>query len=149
MQHSIKENGFLVFDYGIQYYTDMGTAARIKYTNNHFLTLCERITSADSPSVRTCYGYGSHIDIEKRNAAPVHHVTRTDKPMWIEVIHKDNVDNDVKMTFDITLIKDKNLLQREFSVDTILQTGKKTEFIIRYLKQILRHLHNRLFPRKW
>ena len=146
---TLQQGGFLAFDYGIQYYTELGIATRIKYANNHFMTLSEKLSSAESPSVRTCYGYGSHIDIEKRKAAPVHHIRHADKPMWVEVIHKDNVDNDVKMTLDTSFITDKSLLQRDFSINAILQTGKKTEFFVRYAKQMLRRFHDRLFPRKW
>lgn len=145
----LQEDGVLAFDYGIQYYTELGIATGIKYANNHFITMFEKIPSAESPSVRTCYGYGSHIDIEKRKAVPVHHVTEVSKPMWVEVIHKDNVDNDVKMTLDFSFIDDRDLLERDFSLGVPLKTGRKTSFFVRYLKQMLRRFHNRLFPRKW
>lgn len=144
-----QEEGFLVYDYGIQFFAEMGTATRVKYPNNHFITLYERIASGQNPSVRTCYGYGSHIDIEKRKAAPVRHVTDADKPMWIEVIHKGNVDNDVMMTLNTRFVKDKQLLRTAFSLDVELQTGKKMKFFKRSLKQAWRRFHDRLFPRKW
>ena len=145
----LQEDGFLAFDYGIQYYTELGIATRIKYPNNHFITLSEIISSAENPSVRTCYGYGSHFDVEKRKVARVHHIPYIDKPMWVEVIHKDNVDNDVKMTLDTSFINDKCLLQRDFSLNIILETGRKTAFFVRYLKQALRRFYNRFVPRKW
>jgi hypothetical protein len=145
----LQEDGFLAFDYGVQYYTELGIATRIKYPNNHFITLFEEVSSAESPSVRTCYGYGSHFDIEKRKAARVHHITRVDKPMWVEVIHEGNVDNDVKMTLDTSFINDKRLLQRDFSLNVILQTGRKMAFFVRCLKQALRRFYNRFVPRKW
>lgn len=144
----LQEDGFLAFDYGIQYYTELGIATRIKYPNNHFITLFETVSSTENPSVRTCYGYGSHFDIEKRKVARVHHITHIDKPMWVEVIHKGNVDNDVKMTLHTSIINDKRLLQRDFSLNIILQTGRKTAFFVRYLKQALRRFHNRFVPRK-
>lgn len=111
--------------------------------------MSEIISSAENPSVRTCYGYGSHFDIEKRKVASVHHITYIEKPMWVEVIHKDNVDNDVKMTLDTSFINDKCLLQRDFSLNIILETGRKTAFFVRYLKQALRRFYNRFVPRKW
>ena len=111
--------------------------------------MSEIISSAENPSVHTCYGYGSHFDVEKRKAACVHHITHIDKLMWVEVIHKDNVDNDVKMTLDTSFINDKLLLQRDFSLNVNLQTGKKMKFLIRYLKQGVRHFYNRFVPRKW
>ena len=145
----LQGDGVLAFDYGIQYYTELGIATRVKYANNHFITLFERISSAENPSVRTCYGYGSHFEIEKRKAAPVHHVALADKPMWVEVIHKDNVDNDVKMTLDTSFIDDRHLLQRDFSLGITLQTGRKAAFFARYLKQMWRRFRDKLFPRKW
>ena len=143
-----SEGGFLTYDYGMQYYTELGIATRIKYANNHFLTLCEKVSFA-SPSVRTCYGYGSHYDLEKRHAAPVCHITHAEKPMWIEVIHPGNVDNDVKMTLDTCFIKDEKLLRTDFSVDVDIQTGRHLKFFMRYFKQILRRSFNKFFPRKW
>ena len=141
------EDGFLVFDYGIQYFTELGIATRVKYPNNHFMTLFEKVSSAKSPS--TCYGYGSHIDVEKRKAAPVHHIADAERSMWVEVIHKDNVDNDVMMRLDNCFIKDKQLLRTDFSLDIDLQNGKKMKYFKRYLKHAFRRLHERLSPKKW
>lgn len=141
------EDGFLVFDYGIQYFTELGIATRVKYSNNHFMTLFEKVSSAKSPS--TCYGYGSHIDVEKRKAAPVHHIADAERPMWVEVIHKDNVDNDVMMRLDNCFIKDKQLLRTDFSLDIDLQNGKRMKYFKRYLKHAFRRLYERIIPRKW
>lgn len=101
---------FLYYDYGLQYFTEMGISTRVYYPNNHFTTLVERITpTASDRKVKTCYGYGSHFLIEKNRVAKVRHITDKGKPMWVEVIHKGNVDNDVKMTFDTTLwLKDSS-----------------------------------------
>lgn len=145
----LLKDGFLAYNYGIQYFTELGIATKIKYTNNHFITLFEKVSSAENPSVRTCYGYGSHFDVEKRNVAPVHHITHSDKPMWAEVIHNGNVDNDVKMTLDTCFINDKQLLRTEFSVDIILKDGNKLKFSTRYLRQMVRRLYNHIIPRKW
>ena len=144
-----QKDDLLVFDYGIQYFTELGIATRIKYTNNHFMTLFERVTSGQTPSVRTCYGYGSHIDLEKRKAASVYHLTDADRPMWIEVIHKNNVDNDVIMRLDSCIINDKQLLRTDFSLDIDLQNGKKMKYFKRYLEQAFRRLRERISPRKW
>ena len=145
----LSEEGFIMYDYGIQYYTELGIATRIKYANNHFLTLFETVSSAECPSVRTCYGYGSHFTVEKRGVVPVHHIAQADKPMWIEVIHQGNVDNDVKMTLHTSFVKDQTLLRTAFSLNIDLQTGKRLKFFTRYFKQILRRFRYRLFPRKW
>lgn len=142
---------FITFDYGLQYYTELGIATCIKYPNNHFMTLVESIHSPESISVRTCYGYGSHYYLEKKGGACVHHIAQADKPMWIEVIHESNIDNDVKMTFNTRLITDSLLLTRAFSLEVNLQNNacSRMKFYLRCIKQIMRRLHYKIIPRKW
>lgn len=95
---------FLYYDYGLQYFTEMGISTRVFYPNNHFTTLVERIAHGGvNKNVRTCYGYGSHFLVERKKLAKVRHVSSKNKPMWVEIVHGCNVDNDVKMTFDTML----------------------------------------------
>lgn len=150
-----NEKKFLSFDYGLQLFTDIGYfATRIFYPNNHFLTLAECLPScssssvASSPSVflsfiRTCYGYGSHFLLEKRGLAEVCHVRDKKYLMWIEVIHKENVDNDVKMTLDTHFVKDKHLLKRNFSLNVDIATRHRIAFCFRALKQVWRRTKNK------
>lgn len=95
---SHNEKRFLSFDYGLQTFTQLcHFSTRIHYPNNHFLTLAECLSAAESSLsvVRTCYGFGSHFLLERRGLARVAHINNREQPMWIEIIHEENVDNDV------------------------------------------------------
>lgn len=150
---------FLSFDYGLQLFTQLHhLATRIYYPNNHFLTLAEylpgRNTSSDDPSaplpqpaLRTCYGFGSHFLLEKRRLAEVHHISDSEHPMWIEVIHGENVDNDVKMTLDTHFVRDKDLLRREFLLPMETGRGYRMVFAFRALGQMWRRLKNKFTDR--
>lgn len=135
---------FIVFDYGLQLFTENGVATKIRYSNNHFMTAVE-----EAGDVRTCYGYGSHFLLEKRKIARVNHIVNRDKCMWVEVIHDCNVDNDVKMTTDTTLISDENILRRCFNVDRTVSGGHRMWFLLRYLSQMKRRIRDKFIPRKW
>jgi hypothetical protein len=142
------EKQFLSFDYGLQLFTDMNHfATRIFYPNNHFLTLAECVSADKIPAVRTCYGYGSHFLLEKRGLSEVYHIKDKEHPMWIEVIHDGNVDNDVKMTFDTHIVDDKDLLRREFSLPIDVGYDNRLTFVCRVLTQMWRRLRNKLADR--
>ena len=123
------ENFFIAFDYGFQLFTEIGVKTRVRYANNHFMTLCETVRcSSQEPAsvnsympIRTCFGYGSHFLLEKNGLAKVIHIENRELPMWTEVVHGCNVDNDVKMTFDTKIIE-----------------GSRLKFYARALKQIWR-----------
>ncbi len=151
------EKRFLSFDYGLQLFTDMEhLTTRVFYPNNHFLTLAERLSLNDTPSetshcslpsIRTCYGYGSHFLLEKQGIADVYHVRDKRQPMWIEVIHEENVDNDVKMTFNTHLINDKDLLHRDFSLPMNIGRLYRVAFTRRAIAQMWRRLTNKIANR--
>ena len=139
----LGEKRFLSFDYGLQLFTDMHhLATRILYPNNHFLTLAESVEN-----IRTCYGFGSHFLLEKQGLANVHHIKDKRHPMWIEVIHEENVDNDVKMTFDTHLVKDKDMLRRDFSLPMDVGKGHRVAFVGRVVGQMWRRLKNKFMNR--
>lgn len=149
------EKRFLSFDYGLQLFTDMNhLATRVFYPNNHFLTLAEKLSAGGAVepcapllSIRTCYGYGSHFLLEKRGVANVHHVKDKKHPMWIEVIHEGNVDNDVKMTLDTHFVNDRELLRREFSLPMEAGQGQRISFVRRAAAQIWRRTRNKFTGR--
>lgn len=105
MAETIDDNRFISFDYGVQYFTQLGIATRICYPNNHFMTYVEH--PQEGGKIMTCFGYGSHFLLEQKKLARVSHIKRKDHLMWMEVVHQDNVDNDVKMTLDTRLITDR------------------------------------------
>ena len=123
---------FISFDYGLQYFTEIDVTTRIKYPNNHFITLLEY-----AENVKTCYGYGSHFLLEKKKTATVYHVKDKNHPMWTEVVHKDNVDNDVKMTLDTRII------------DSRLSVKGYCSWVLRAGKQVIRRIKDKIIPRKW
>lgn len=138
-----NEKRFLSFDYGLQLFTDLHhLATRILYPNNHFLTLAESLPLGVS-TIRTCYGFGSHFLLEKRGSAEVHHIKDNAHPMWVEVIHEENVDNDVKMTFNTHVVKDKHLLKSDFSLNVDIATKHRLAFCFRALKQVWRRTKNK------
>lgn len=138
-----NEKRFLSFDYGLQLFTDLHhLATRILYPNNHFLTLAECLPLGVS-TIRTCYGFGSHFLLEKRGSAEVHHIKDNAHQMWVEVIHEENVDNDVKMTFNTHVVKDKHLLKSDFSLNVDIATKHRLAFCFRALKQVWRRTKNK------
>lgn len=161
-------NTFISYDYGVQYFTELEIATCVKYPNNHFMTLVERVIREEqtrlndeddkllnnkdlktllSP-VRTCYGYGSHFLLEE-NGIPVRHVNDKEHPMWCEVVHKDNVDNDVKMTLDTSILDYHGALKDMFGVDKSISTSNRFRYYIRVFKQSYRRLYGKVKPRKW
>ena len=141
-----KGNGmFLSYDYGLQLYSDMdNVTTRIRYPNNHFLSYVEKVGNLKERHVKTCYGYGSHFFLEKKGLADVIHVKDSSRPMWIEVIHKENVDNDVKMTLHTRFISEPTLLKRYFSINVTITSKQRVALIARIAKQICRRLRNKL-----
>lgn len=125
-----EEKYFISFDYGKQYFMELDLTTRIKYPNNHFMTCVESVGK-----VRTCYGYGSHFMLEANKVADVYHVNDENTLLWTEVIHDKNVDNDVKMTLDTTV------LSGSFSA--------RCKFCLRAITQICRRTKDKIFGRKW
>ena len=75
--------------------------------------------------------------------ARVAHINNREQPMWIEIIHEENVDNDVKMTFDTHVVKDNGLLKRDFSLNVDIDTNHRLAFCFRALKQVWRRTKNK------
>ncbi len=141
---------FLSYDYGLQYFTNLNMATRVKYPNNHFMTCVESVhkTKDGIISVGTCFGYGSHFLIEKNFGMNVHHIVDRSRPMWCEVIHKDNVDNDVKMTLDIEIVRDWDILRNGFNVDALIQVNLFL-FTIKGIGQVFRRTKGKFIKRRW
>lgn len=134
---------FISYDYGYQYFTELSLTSRIKYANNHFMTLVE-----DVDHIKTCYGYGSHFLLEKNKVAKVVHVNDKSKPMWMEVIHKCNVDNDVKMTFDTKVLTENETKEasRRFSIALDYKKNNLYSYYMRCLKQVYRRSLDKIIP---
>ncbi len=75
--------------HGYQYLAEMDVALKMRYTNNHFLTLLER----NDEQLETIISY--------HHARVVGHFETvfisTPKGMWLEVVHADNVSNELRI----------------------------------------------------
>jgi len=140
----LQTNTIISFQYGLQYYEEMNIAVRIPYINNHFLSFYEEL----GEKVRTVWGFWHFSILKYRN---INFMPINDKavPMWIEVIHKGNVDNDVKMTLRQHVITNPQILY-DYGLDKVLPSPLKTwkcfltSFPIRFAKQVLRRAKNKL-----
>ena len=114
---SLNDGTFIFYDEGYQYYTEGEYMMRIVYTKNHFVSVVEE---GNSNTLKGIYGYGSHYYINKIEGAKIEHVRNL--PMWCEVVHEKNVMNDAKFIRS-KMVRDGNLLQREFAIDKIVTWG--------------------------
>lgn len=139
---------FLSFDYGLQVYSELEHfTTLIRYPNNHFLSLAEPVLGEAFEPV-TCYGYGSHFYVERRGLARVEHVSDAACPMWVELIHHENVDNDVKMTLRTSIVTDRSLLRRRFSLAIDIHPAHRISFAQRAVGQMWRRMLIKLSLRR-
>ena len=141
---SLSFGTIISYAYGIQYYEEMNLALRIPYKNNHFLTYYERLKEKN----RTVWGFW-HFSIFKYKNLRIELVDDRGCPMWIEVIHAGNVDNDVKMTLHHKLLTTPALLH-DYGLDIELPSKTTchrrfmTSFLRRFSGQIIRRGKNKL-----
>ena len=144
-----KFNTMFLCRYGVQYYEDMNIAVEVSYRNNHYTTYYERL----NPHLLTVWGF-SHFHVFKRydylNTVIIQNKAN---PIWIEVIHNNNIDNDVKMTFNQKLITDHTYLRR-FGIDTDLLPASeakkvfRSKFALRFLRQSWRRFIDKILFNK-
>ena len=128
---------FISFVNGIQYYTELKIATRIKYRNNHFISFTESLE--DISKLMTVYGFGSHFYIDTFTNCK-HHYIDSD-PMWVEVVHEENVDNDVKMTLHTKLFFDKKKMEcfgNQLEISRHSKTIFLSKFVWRWIRQLIR-----------
>lgn len=82
--------------YGYQYFTDRKFALKMRYTNNHFLTLVEPFDE----NAETIISYRHTKAI--RQQPTVFIATRRGK--WLEIVHEDNVSNDFRINIKVWYI---------------------------------------------
>lgn len=88
IQNNIKPDGYArIYSllYGYQYFVDTGFAIKMRYYNNHFLTLCE-------PFGESMMGINSYRHGNVIRTLPTTYI-KTGKGMWIEFVHDNNVRN--------------------------------------------------------
>jgi hypothetical protein len=144
----LKFGTIISYIYGIQYYESMNLAVRIPYKNNHFLTYYERLNRKN----RTVWGFWRFLIFKYKNL----HIELIDEkrePMWVEVIHAGNVDNDVKMTLRHKLLTEP-LLLHDYGLDIKLPPKRccrqlfLTTFVRRFMNQIVRRSKDKLLSKK-
>lgn len=142
---SCKKRTVLTFSVGYQYFTSLKIATQVTYPNNHFITLVEWAND-----VKTVYGIGSHYFVKQGFDLDVE---RVDGNGWVEVIHSDNVDNDVKMTMKTSLLWDTISFQYSFDDGFEFAEKPRSVFLLRWVpravRQFFRRLGYKIKPRDW
>ena len=143
---TIDEGTFIYYSDGYQLYANDGYLMQIHYPNNHFVSVVEQGLPT---RVKTIYGYGSHYYIDRIQSAVIERIAKM--PMWCEVVHDKNVDNDAYY-FRSKMISDEMLLKRDFALNETIRHGWNLylfRFLPRYAKMFIRRTKHYLFGRKW
>lgn len=75
--------------YGYQYFADRHFVLKLRYTNNHFLTLAEPLDER----LETIVSYRHTRAIRQQPTV----FLRSNRGMWLEIVHEDNVSNDFRI----------------------------------------------------
>ena len=142
-----SDGTFFYYDEGYQYYTDDKFLLQIHYPRNHFVSVVE---DGNPATVKGIFGYGRHYYIDEIKGAKIEHVKTG--PMWCEVVHEKNMINDANFLLGTKLVRDGNVLQRDFGLDIAARSGMGIyvcNFLPRYLKIFMRRVKHFLVGRKW
>lgn len=143
---SLKDRTFVFYDDGFQFYTDYNYMMRIHYPKNHFVSVVE---DGNPGSVKGIFGYGSHYYINIIDGVKIEHVKS--QPMWCEVIHEKNMQNDAYF-LKARMMRDEHLLETSFGIQKEVKYGVGLylfKFIPRYLKTFIRRCGYKLYGRRW
>ncbi len=143
---TMSDGTFLFYSNGYQFYTDHKYLMQIYYPRNHFVSIVEQ---GDPSKVKTIYGYGSHYYIERIEGAKIERIENV--PMWCEVIHEKNMDNDAYY-IGAKMVRDEEILKRDFSVNETVIYGNGLylfRFLPRYCMMFVKRVKCRLFGRHW
>lgn len=143
---SVKDDSFIFYDDGYQLFTDHKYMMKIHYPRNHFVSYVE---NGSPTSIKSVFGFGGHYYIYKIKGARMEHIQNV--PMWCEVIHEKNMDNDAYF-LKAKMVKDVDLLNTDFGVQEKLRYGWDIclfKFLPRYVKTFFRRCGYRLFGRHW
>ena len=120
---------------------------KIRYPQNHFVSVVEQ---GDSSTVKGIFGHGRHYYIDSIKGARIEHIKT--KPMWCEVVHEKNILNDANFIINTKMVRDKELLHRDFAVNEEVCFGIGLyvfKFLSRYMKTFIKRAKHRLFGRQW
>ena len=101
-------------------------------------------------NVKGIFGYRRYYYIDTIEGAIVEHVKT--EPMWCEVVHDRNMLNDANFLIGTKMVKDSELLKREFAIDETVKTGVGIylfKFLPRYMKTFMKRAKHYIFGRQW
>ncbi|MBR5084454.1 MAG: hypothetical protein IKX33_07610 [Prevotella sp.] len=146
---SLREPLFISYRRGIQYFTDMNIATAVNYRNNHFLSLLEPVIEDKVP--HTVFGFGSHSSLSVFEGCQVK-IIKNNYPAWAEVVHHDNVFNDVLVRRWPSLVTRRSTMRDDFAIDLSLSEHSRkiylTNFFPRFLKANGRFLRDKFSTKK-
>lgn len=93
LQKTLEQTGWTglyTFTDGLQYFPKTGLLLKMNYPHNHFLTLVED-TQSDFKTIKSIRHATARKEIQGIVDIP-------QKPYWIEVVHDNNVNNDLRIT---------------------------------------------------
>ena len=138
---------FYSFGIGLQYYTEANLAIRLHYKKNHFLTLVSK--SYDKEKIINILQF-LHPSIADYGIPFT--CIKNSEPMWVEVVHMHNVNNDCIMSFPQRPVFDICLMERDFNWGVLLDKGNTMKkfvnfFIPRFCSQFLQKVRIKLFKK--
>ncbi|WP_366809621.1 glycosyltransferase [uncultured Alistipes sp.] len=144
LAYTASHKTIISFEYGLQYFINLGVVNHIPYPNNHFLTLIE---TADNLDFKTVWSINHYFLSSYRKDYNILTI-RDKKEMWIEVIHNNNVDNDAKMTLKFYPILSPQCLHA-YGLNINLNPIRSIIVFIfcfypRFFRQIIRRIMNKI-----
>lgn len=129
------------FNYGYQYFTESGLILKMLYPHNHFLSFVEENT----PNFQTIK-FAPHAKIRKLFKT----VDIKTEPYWIEFVHNNNVNNDLRITSRIKyyfVLKELSLTN--FGLNIVLKRKQNimtsiTKFPIMFATTAIRKLKKKV-----
>lgn len=144
---SVSDGTFFYYDEGYQFYTEDKYMLQIHYPRNHFVSVVEK---GDATTIKGIFGHGRHYYIDQIKGARIEHIQT--RPMWCEVVHEKNILNDANFIINTKMVRDKELLHRDFAVNEEGCFGIGLyvfKFLPRYMKTFIKRAKHRLFGRQW
>nr|WP_275950784.1 glycosyltransferase [Enterococcus rivorum] len=110
------------FPYGMQYSENHQILSKYIFEHNHFTTLFSKYNGEDILDTINNYNHmtlSSQVSVDS---------IILDKPMWLEVVHKDNISN--RMKFRRKDIVERNSLINDFSLDISIQKRSESNYYL-------------------
>lgn len=139
---SFSDKTFLYYTDGYQFFVDHKYLMRMRHPRNHFVSVVE---NANSETLKTIYGYGSHYFIDRIPGVKIERVI--DLPMWCEVVHEKNMGNDAYSIRARMVAEGESLMALNYGVQEEVKYSLGLylfDFIPRRLKRFVRGIKSRI-----